>query len=171
MPRILSGDCRYDVNHRYSRWRLICLPDKPFRRHSESEPRWLSARLMIHPDVAQILGHIHDAGNHLGNLPPPGDSRQASRFDGCVKCATLREELACSIKCWTSDASERSVAPQGFGNQLGKLPTHHPRPAMACLYFPSTVCEKRGISCNDVSPETTDTSGPRDPWAPPGQSG
>ena len=91
---------------------------------------------MIHPDVAQILGHIHDAGNHMGNLPPSGDGRQASRFDGCVKCATLREELACSIMCWTSAASERSVAPQGFGNQLGKLPTHHPSQAMACLYFP-----------------------------------
>ena len=90
-----SGDCRYDVNHRYFWWRLICLPDKPFRRQSESEPRWLSARLMIHPDVAQILGHVHDAGNHLGTLPPSGDGRQASRFDGCVKCATLRGELAC----------------------------------------------------------------------------
>jgi hypothetical protein len=58
---------------------------------------------MIHPDVAQILGHIHDAGNHLGNLAPPGDGRQASRFDGCVTCATLREELACSIKCWIQE--------------------------------------------------------------------
>ncbi len=47
-----------------------------FRRHSESEPRWLSARLMFHPEVAQILGHIHDAGNHLGNLPPPGDGKE-----------------------------------------------------------------------------------------------
>ena len=54
---------------------------------------------------------------------------------------------------------------------LGKLPTHHPRQAMACLYFPSTVCETRGISCNNVSPEATGMSGPPDPWAPPGQSG
>ena len=44
---------------------------------------------------------------------------------------------------------------------------------IACLYFPSTVCEKRGISCNDVNPETTDMGGPREarggPWSPPGQ--
>ena len=35
---------------------------------------------MIHPDVAQILGHIHDAGNYLGNLAPPGDGFATSEW-------------------------------------------------------------------------------------------
>ncbi len=66
-----SGDCRYDVNNRYLRWRFICLPDKPFRRDSEYESRWLSARLMIHPEVAQILYVINDIYLHTQNSKLP----------------------------------------------------------------------------------------------------